>query len=137
MTRRCSYGRRNVLRLVHALMERYEDAVKLFYEITYLEPDNLTAAANLAEALLYMDGDDQKNLEKIENILKSGKKKLIHLRRDNFKFDSFPDDPKGGLATFFSAMSACLNMDFMVDFELYRVDGMFFLGGLVTIGKRL
>ena len=109
---------------IYVLMERYEDAVKLFYEITYLEPDNLTAAANLAEALLYMDGDDQKNLEKIENILKSGKKKLIHLRRDNFKFDSFPDDPKGGLATFFSAMSACLNMDFMVDFELYRVDGM-------------
>ena len=71
-----------------------------------------------------MDGDDQKNLEKIENILKSGKKKLMNLRRDNFKLDSFPDDPKGGLATFFSAMSACLNMDFMVDFELYRVDGM-------------
>ena len=109
---------------IYVLMERYEDAVKLFYEITYLEPDNLTATANLAEALLYMDGDDQKNLEKIEKILKSGKEKLMNLRRDNFKLDSFPDDPKEGMATFFSAMSACLNMDFMVDFELYKVDGM-------------
>lgn len=109
---------------IYVLMERYEDAVKLFYEITYLEPDNLSAVAELAEALLYMDGDDKKNLEKIENILKSGKEKLMNQRRDNFKLDSFPDNPKEGMATFFSAMAACLDMDFMVDFELYKVDGM-------------
>lgn len=109
---------------LYVLMERYEDAVKLFYEITYLEPDNLSAVAELAEALLYMDGDDKKNLEKIENILKSGKEKLMNQRRDNFKLDSFPDNPKEGMATFFSAMAACLDMDFMVDFELYKVDGM-------------
>lgn len=110
---------------LYVLMERYEDAVKLLYEITYLEPDNLSAVAELAEALLYMDGDDKKNLEKIENILKSGKEKLMNQRRDNFKLDSFPDNPKEGMATFFSAMAACLDMDFMVDFELYKVDGMF------------
>lgn len=109
---------------LYVLMERYEDAVKLLYEITYLEPDNLSAVAELAEALLYMDGDDKKNLEKIENILKSGKEKLMNQRRDNFKLDSFPDNPKEGMATFFSAMAACLDMDFMVDFELYKVDGM-------------
>lgn len=109
---------------IYVLMERYEDAVKLLYEITYLEPDNLSAVAELAEALLYMDGDDKKNLEKIENILKSGKEKLTNQRRDNFKLDSFPDNPKEGMATFFSAMAACLDMDFMVDFELYKVDGM-------------
>lgn len=109
---------------LYVLMERYEDAVKLLYEITYLEPDNLSAVAELAEALLYMDGDDKKNLEKIENILKSGKEKLTNQRRDNFKLDSFPDNPKEGMATFFSAMAACLDMDFMVDFELYKVDGM-------------
>lgn len=109
---------------LYVLMERYEDAVKLLYEITYLEPDNLSAVAELAEALLYMDGDDKKNLEKIENILKSGKEKLTNQRRDNFKLDRFPDNPKEGMATFFSAMAACLDMDFMVDFELYKVDGM-------------
>ena len=109
---------------LYVLMEQYEDAVKLLYEITYLEPDNLSAVAELAEALLYMDGDDKKNLEKIENILKSGKEKLMNQRRDNFKLDSFPDNPKEGMATFFSAMAACLDMDFMVDFELYKVDGM-------------
>lgn len=109
---------------LYVLMERYEDAVKLLYEVTYLEPDNLSAVAELAEALLYMDGDDKKNLEKIENILKSGKEKLMNQRRDNFKLDSFPDNPKEGMATFFSAMAACLDMDFMVDFELYKVDGM-------------
>ena len=109
---------------LYVLMERYEDAVKLLYEITYLEPDNLSAVAELAEALLYMDGDDKKNLEKIENLLKSGKEKLMNQRRDNFKLDSFPDNPKEGMATFFSAMAACLDMDFMVDFELYKVDGM-------------
>lgn len=109
---------------LYVLMARYEDAVKLLYEITYLEPDNLSAVAELAEALLYMDGDDKKNLEKIENILKSGKEKLTNQRRDNFKLDSFPDNPKEGMATFFSAMAACLDMDFMVDFELYKVDGM-------------
>ena len=109
---------------IYVLMERYEDAVKLLYEITYLEPDNLSAVAELAEALLYMDGDDKKNLEKIENLLKSGKEKLMNQRRDNFKLDSFPDNPKEGMATFFSAMAACLDMDFMVDFELYKVDGM-------------
>lgn len=49
---------------IYVLMERYEDAVKLFYEITYLEPDNLPATANLAEALLYMDGDDKENLKR-------------------------------------------------------------------------
>ena len=109
---------------LYVLMERYEDAVKLLYEITYLEPDNLSAVAELAEALLYMDGEDKKNLEKIENILKSGKEKLTNQRRDNFKLDRFPDNPKEGMATFFSAMAACLDMDFMVDFELYKVDGM-------------
>ena len=110
----------------YVLQEQYDDAVKLLYEITYLEPDNLTAVGELAEALLYKDGDGKENLSKVQEKVKSALDRLHEQRWGEFNMDKFPDNLKEGMATFFSAMAAAMDMDFLVDFELHKLNGMLY-----------
>ena len=113
----------------YVLLEQYDDAVKLLYEITYLEPDNLAAVGELAEALLYKDGDGKENLSKVHEKVKSALDRLHEQRWGDFNMDNFPDNPKEGMATFFSAMAAAMDMDFLVDFELHKLNGMLYWAG--------
>lgn len=113
----------------YVMQEQYDDAVKLLYEITYLEPDNLAAVGELAEALLYKDGDGKENLSKVHEKVKSALDRLHDQRWGDFNMDNFPDNLKEGMATFFSAMAAAMDMDFLVDFELHKLNGMLYWAG--------
>ena len=110
----------------YVLLEQYDDAVKLLYEITYLEPDNLTAVGELAEVLLYKDGDGKENLCKVQEKVNSALDRLREQRLENLNMDHFPDNPKEGMAAFFSAIAAAMDMDYLVDFELHKLNGMLY-----------
>ena len=110
----------------YVMLEQYDDAVKLLYEITYLEPDNLTAVGELAEVLLYKDGDGKENLCKVQEKVNSALDRLREQRWENLNMDHFPDNPKEGMATFFSAIAAAMDMDYLVDFELHKLNGMLY-----------
>ena len=110
----------------YVMLEQYDDAVKLLYEITYLEPDNLTAVGELAEVLLYKDGDGKENLCKVQEKVNSALDRLREQRLENLNMDHFPDNPKEGMAAFFSAIAAAMDMDYLVDFELHKLNGMLY-----------
>ena len=109
---------------VYVLQERYEEAVKLYYEITYLEPDNLNAIVELSEALLYMNNEGKENLDKAEKYMDSALKRLHEQRVEKLNMNSFSDNSMDKMNFFFSTVLSAMDMDFGIDFELYKIKGM-------------